>query len=122
MDIFAIVAERKIREAIERGELDNLALKGQPLRREDLSGVPEELRMGYKILKNAGMLPAELEINREILALKDLLACTRDEEERRAIKTRLSEKLLHFNVLMEKAGRRPAFVQYEEKIRGKLGV
>ena len=59
MDIFFTIAERKIREAVERGDLDNLTLKGQPIRTEDYSGVPEELRMGYKVLHNASMLPPE---------------------------------------------------------------
>ncbi|NIQ95865.1 MAG: DUF1992 domain-containing protein [Desulfuromonadales bacterium] len=122
MDIVTTIAERKIREALERGDLDNLAGKGKPLPREDLSGVPDELRMGYKVLKNAGMLPPELELNREILSLKDLLDCCRDEQERRQVKKRLTEKTLRFNILMEKNFNRPAFRQYEEKIRNKIGV
>ena len=60
MSMFARIAEQRIQEAVARGELDNLSLKGEPIPLEDLSAVPEELRMGYKILKNAGVLPEEL--------------------------------------------------------------
>lgn len=50
------LAERRIEEAIERGEFDDLPGAGQPLDLDDLDPLlPEELRMAYRILKNAGM-------------------------------------------------------------------
>ena len=50
------LAERKIEEAIERGEFATLPGTGQPLDLDDLDPLlPEELRMAYRILKNAGM-------------------------------------------------------------------
>jgi len=49
-----LLAERKIAEAIERGELDGLPGAGKPLDLEDDPLVPEELRMAYRILRNAG--------------------------------------------------------------------
>jgi len=67
LDIVEIIAENKIREAIKKGELKNLAGEGEPLKLEDLSGVPEDLRVPYLILKNAGMLPPELELKKEIV-------------------------------------------------------
>lgn len=57
MDVFLNIAEEKIRQAIRNGDLDNIPGKGKPLQLEDLSMVPPELRMSYKILKNAGMIP-----------------------------------------------------------------
>jgi len=122
MDILTTIAERKIGEAIRRGELDNLALKGQPIRVEDLSDIPEELRMGYKILKNAGVLPAELQLNREILTLRDLIESCNDTEERRELKKRLTAKQLHYDILMEKNFASPAYKCYEGRIREKLGL
>ena len=50
MDILAKIAEQRIREAMERGEFDNLPFHGKPINLDDLVGVPEHLRMGYKIL------------------------------------------------------------------------
>lgn len=120
MSIFAAIAERKIREAIERGELADLALKGQPIVHEDLTFVPEELRMGYKILKNAGVLPEELELKREIVTLEGLLAACRDDEERQAVKKRLTAQRLRFDLLMEKIRRNGAFQQYAAAAEQKL--
>ena len=57
MDILAKIAEQRIREAMERGEFDNLPCHGKPIKLDDLVGVPEHLRMGYKILKNAVCCP-----------------------------------------------------------------
>ncbi|MBA0036096.1 DUF1992 domain-containing protein [Pantoea sp. BIGb0393] len=67
------LVEQHIREAQEKGELSNLPGEGAPLHIEDDSGVPVELRTAYRLLKNAGYLPPELEMRREALALNDLL-------------------------------------------------
>jgi hypothetical protein len=61
MDIFLAIAEGKIREAVLNGEFDNLPNKGKPLSLDDMAHIPEELRAGYTILKNAGVLPEEME-------------------------------------------------------------
>lgn len=67
------LAEQHIREAQQKGELEGLAGEGAPLVLDDDSHVPKELRAGYRLLKNAGYLPPELEIRREALELNDLL-------------------------------------------------
>jgi hypothetical protein len=73
MSLFELIAERKIREAQQQGAFNDLPGAGKPLLLEDDSLVPEELRMAYKILKNASFLPPELELHKEILRLQDLL-------------------------------------------------
>lgn len=62
-----LLAERKIAEAIERGEFDRLPGAGKPLDLEDDPLVPEELRMACRILRNAGYRPGDspAEENRE---------------------------------------------------------
>jgi hypothetical protein len=65
-----LLAERKISEAVSRGELDNLPGAGQPLDLQDDPLVPEELRVAYRLLKNAGFVPTELEARREIASLE----------------------------------------------------
>ncbi|GLR07897.1 hypothetical protein COO59_19755 [Mixta theicola] len=67
------LAEQHIREAQQKGELEGLSGEGAPLILDDDSHVPAELRAGYRLLKNAGYLPPELEIRREALELNDLL-------------------------------------------------
>lgn len=87
MGIIEKLAEERILEAMQRGEFDNLPGAGKPLQLEDLSMVPAELRMAYKVLKNAGCLPPELELQKEIRQLSDLLGAVEDAGERqRAIK------------------------------------
>ncbi|MEE4411917.1 MULTISPECIES: DUF1992 domain-containing protein [unclassified Serratia (in: enterobacteria)] len=66
-------AERHIRDAQAKGELDNLPGRGQPLKLDDDSAVPAELRSGFRLLKNAGYLPAELEDRKEALTVARLL-------------------------------------------------
>lgn len=122
MSIFARIAEQRIQEAMARGEFDNLALKGEPIPREDLSHVPEELRMGFKILKNAGVLPEELELRREMVSLRQLLDACGDEGERNALRKRLTARQLRFTMLMEKNFRTPVYLQYEGKINEKMGL
>jgi Domain of unknown function (DUF1992) len=55
------LAERKIEEALARGELDDLPGAGRPLELDDDRLVPEDVRLAYRILKNAGYVPPELE-------------------------------------------------------------
>jgi hypothetical protein len=121
MDLFAVVAERRILEAMERGEFDDLPGKGKPLSLEDDDPmVPAELRMAYRMLKNAGMLPPELELHKEVLRLSDLVNAIADEGERRERRRELDYKLLKLNTMR----RRPVFLEglpeYRERVLSKL--
>lgn len=80
--IIGAIAERRIREAQERGDFDDLPGAGRPLQLEDMRHVPPELRMAYTILRNAGSLPPELEERKEIQKLADMLEACEDERER----------------------------------------
>ena len=74
------IAENKIREAQRDGELDNLPGEGQPLRLDDDSHIPSELRMAYRILKNANYVSPEIQQRREIHDIKEMLESCRDEQ------------------------------------------
>jgi len=67
------LAERKIEEAIARGELDDLPGAGRALPLDDDRLIPEDLRVAYRMLKNAGYAPAEVEELREIGQLERLV-------------------------------------------------
>lgn len=122
MDIVAVIAENKIKEAIRKGELKNLDGEGRPLELEDLSNVPEDLRAAYIIMKNANMMPQELELRKEIVSLQDLInCCYEDKEKKDRLRRRLNQKLLRFNLLMEKRGKSPAMVTYEDQVYDRLG-
>lgn len=122
MDWMNSLIESKIAESMRKGEFDNLPGAGKPLPLDDDAHVPEELRVGYKLLKNAGMLPEELQLRKEMVTLEDLLACCRDEAEKTKLRGQLSMKKLRYDTLMKERGwhASAAFAQYEPLIRGKL--
>lgn len=93
--VFKKIAEERIREAMERGDFTDLELKGKPLDLKEDPFVPEELRVAYRMLKNAGFLPKEVELRKEIENLEAYL----DEEHQEAygkIK-KLSALLFHLS-------------------------
>src|SRR5512134_426782 len=102
MDPLALIAEEKIRAAMARGEFDNLPGAGKPLALEDDSLVPEDLRVPCRILKNAGCLPPEIELRKEIVTLRRLLFSIEDEGERRPRLRELDAKLLRLNLMRKK--------------------
>lgn len=75
------IAENRIREAVEKGDLEQLPGRGKPLRLDDDSMVPESLRAAYRLLRNANCLPPELAQRREIRRLEDLLAAIPEDEQ-----------------------------------------
>jgi hypothetical protein len=70
MTAFDLLAERRIAEAISRGELDGLPGAGRPLDLGDDALVPQELRLAWRILKNAGLVPPEVEVLRDMADLE----------------------------------------------------
>lgn len=105
-DIFRKIAERKIEEAIEQGELDDLPLAGKPLRLDDLDGVPEELRSAFRVLKNANVLPEEVQLQQQMSELRSALRDCTDEEERRRLVRLINEKEATYNLMLERVRRR----------------
>lgn len=113
-----IIAEQRICEAMENGDLDNLPGMGKPLPEDDLSNVPEDLRMAYHILKNAGCIPNEVAERKEINSLSDLLDHCQDEKERIGAMRRLRFLLDHMD------GQRHVAIEardeYYQKVLAKL--
>ena len=81
-EAFDKIAEKKIREAIDNGEFDNLPGKGKPLQLEDDRHIPQDIRLAHKILKNADCLPPELELRKEIFTIEEMLDGVRDTKEK----------------------------------------
>jgi hypothetical protein len=69
-----LLAERKIEEAIARGEFDDLPGAGRPLELDDDPRLPEDLRVAYRILKNAGYVPPEVQTLNQIAELERCIA------------------------------------------------
>jgi hypothetical protein len=122
MDIFRTLAEEKIREAMRKGEFDNLPGAGKPLPPDDMDNVPEELRVGYKLLKNAGILPEEMQLRKEMITLGDLISACQNDTERKKLQGQLSAKKLRYQAIMSERGwaSSEAFVDYQRQIIQKL--
>lgn len=110
------IAEKRIEEAQARGEFDDLPGRGRPLEPEDMSHVPEELRMAYKILRNAGCLPPELAERKEINRLVDLLEQCEDEQER----VRQMQKLRFMIQRARMRHQRPIRIEQEDPYYARL--
>jgi len=76
------IAERRISQAIEDGTFNIEQWKNKPLPPDNDSFVPDDLKMAYKILKNSGYVPLEIETRKEIRNLEDLISKTEDEHQR----------------------------------------
>ncbi|MCE9594824.1 MAG: DUF1992 domain-containing protein [Planctomycetes bacterium] len=121
MDAFERIADRKIEAALERGEFERLSGTGRPLDLDDLSRVPEDLRVGYIVLKSAGVLPEELELRKEVLRLEDLIAACHDEGAKRKLVSERTTAALRYALLLEKRGFGPAHQEYGDQLAAKLG-
>jgi hypothetical protein len=114
------IADQRIREAIERGELDNLEGKGQPLNLEDDRHIPEDLRLAYKILKNANCLPQEIELRKEIRTTESLLAGIKDTQEKYRQMKKLNFLIMKLNMMRPVSALFEEGQVYYEKVMDKL--
>ncbi|MFS8085073.1 MAG: DUF1992 domain-containing protein [Acidobacteriota bacterium] len=81
----------RLKEAAASGELSQAKGYGKPFPEDDgWNETPEALRMPFKILKNAGIPPPEIELFRERAALSAALSGCVDDAERRTLRQRLS--------------------------------
>ncbi|AZB41657.1 DUF1992 domain-containing protein [Bacillus sp. FJAT-42376] len=121
MDFITLAAEDKIKKAIKDGELDNLEGMGKPLKLEDLSGIPENLRMAYKIMKNAGML-TETDVKKELMTIDHLISSASNEKEKRELTAKRMIKEQELEKLFKKrnAFSSPASSFYKEKAKHAL--
>jgi hypothetical protein len=115
------IVEQRIKEALERGEFDNLQGRGEPLNLENDSNIPEELRLAYRILKNADCLPPELELTKEIRKMEDMLENIPDEREKYLQMKKINFKIMQLNMMGHKS---PLFEEkqiYYKKLIEKFG-
>lgn len=123
MDKFFNISEDKIRKAYENGEFDNLPGKGKPLPPDKLEGIPDDLKMAYRVLHNAVFSPEEMNAKKELMTIEDLIRHSEDELETEELKKQLSEKLLKYNSMLSKKGIKTnssVFKRYEHKIEKRL--
>lgn len=91
-----------LRDAIERGEFDNLSGAGKPLDLTAYFNTPEEVRLAYSILKNADVLPEEASLLNEIAALKEGLETCFDDPRCRTLRKAIEDRLLKYHLMMDR--------------------
>ncbi len=99
--MFGKLIENKILEAMEAGEFDDLPGKGKPLDLNDYFATPADMRLGYSILKSARCLPVEVELRKEIEALKTDMANCSNESRIQALRKEIEGKSLKLNLLSD---------------------
>jgi hypothetical protein len=116
LSYFWRIAEERIVEAQRAGAFEDLPGKGKPLELEDLTWVPEDLRIGYHVLKNAHVLPPEAELLKQIHTLEDLLKYVEEEDERRALAKNLQWKLIRLDMLKRRSMSLQSVREYSNKL------
>lgn len=93
--------EQQIKEAMARGEFDDLPGKGEPIDLVEYFKTPAHLRLAYKILKDAGYIPPELVIKKEIENLKKKRKSTTDEKEKNRLDREINIKTSIYHMSLE---------------------
>lgn len=120
--IFDKIADQKIREALDRGEFEDLPGKGKPLNLEDDSHLPEDLRLAYKILKNADCLPPEVELRKEIHTTEALLAGIQDTQEKYRQMKKLNYLIMKLNATRKGSLMLEENQRYYERVLDRIKV
>jgi hypothetical protein len=99
MFVFQKIIEKRILEAQKKGDFDDLPGSGEPVSIEDDSHVPEDLRLTYKILKNANCLPPEIQLRKDIRKMEDMLEGMSDEKEKYRHIKRINFMIMQLNMM-----------------------
>ncbi len=100
MNAWAKLAENRIQEAIEAGELDPTMTAG-PVDLKDYFSLPADERAGLTLLRNAGVVPLEVELLKQRAELEQKLASA-SEPQAKEIRARLEELRVTFRMNMER--------------------
>jgi hypothetical protein len=122
LEAIQIIAERKIKEAIDEGGLNLEAWYNHPLPQSNDSMIPEDLRLAYKMLKNSGYMPPELETKMEIQKLEDLIAANEDEHTRVKQIKKLNYLVMKLNAMRGDTATLENQEKYYQKVVEKLTV
>lgn len=96
---FEKIVEERIMKAQKEGAFEDLPGAGRPLPMEDDRHIPEDLRLAYKVLKNADCLPPELEVRKEIRQTEELLAGMEETAEKYHIMKKLNFLIMKLNTI-----------------------
>ena len=98
--------EEQIQRAMSEGKFDNLRGAGKPLNLDDYFATPEDIRVGYTLLKNNEFAPPEIELLKEIGILREKINAATDESEKKTLNKTLNEKSLALTLILERNKRK----------------
>ena len=94
--------ERQIQKARLRGQLEGLEREGQPLpERPEEAFVDVGEAVGFRMMAQAGVVPEEIRIKKELDAHKARLATLIDPEERKKAMAEFARLELRYNIARE---------------------
>lgn len=102
---FDKLVEAIIKEAQERGDFEDLPGRGKPIDLTAYFDTPEEIRMAYSVLKNAGMTSREVELLKEIAELRQVHAALLDGQRKQEIFKEIEKKQIELSLMMERQKR-----------------
>jgi len=117
---FEKIVEERILKAQKKGEFENLVGSGKPLKLNENVCIPEELRLAYKILKNADCLPPEIELKKEIKQTEDLLAGMKETSEKYRVLKKLNFLIMKLNTIRDTSIMFEMPQHYMEKLVGHI--
>lgn len=117
---FDQIIEKRILAAQKKGEFEKLPGAGKPIVFENDSHISEDLRLAYKILKNANCVPPEIELKKEIRRTEELLENTEDVKEKYRILKKLNFIIMKINTLRDTSVSFEVPQKYLEKISGRV--
>lgn len=117
---FEQIVEERIKKAQFKGEFNNLPGSGEPLNLVEDQHIPQDLRLAYKILKNADCLPPEIELKKEIRQTEDLLANMKDTARQYKTLKKLNYLIMKLNACRNQDARLDLPQQYIQAVTDRI--
>lgn len=118
---FEKIVEERILKAQKEGKFENLPGSGKPLVFHNDYFVPEDLRLAYKILKNADCAPPEIELKKEIRQTEDLLVGMQETSEKYRLLKKLNFLIMKLNTMRNRSIMFDVPQRYMDSLVGRFG-
>jgi hypothetical protein len=102
MDLWRKIAENRIAQSIADGEFENLPAAGKKIDLSEYFAMPAEKRAAYQLLKNAHIMPSEVNLLKEIADLRIRQAAAPDPAEKKKIQMKLRFKETELRIILER--------------------
>jgi hypothetical protein len=119
---FEKIIEERILKAQREGAFDDLPGSGKPLIFEDDRYVAEDLRLAFKILKNADCLPPEIELKKEITQTETILSGMGETAEKYNLLKKLNFMIMKLNSIRNTSAMFEMPQVYAAKLADRFGA